>query len=359
VGLREASADPAAGLSIVTVCMNRLEHLVVTAERVASWPGHQEHVIVDWSSAVPVRREQLPADPRIRLLRVEGERSWNLCRAYNFAVSRAQGEWILKLDADAWPTADWPLSARAPSGEGWPAQEAGSGAAEGPGYAFGSGPEGRKGQFLMPRQLFAAVGGFNEHLIGYGFDDKDLQARLSGQTGQAAAVIPEAWIGVIPHTDAERAGQGVVRAGLAASRGLAAMRATRLANRLVVAHCPWGPHAPRSAYREEGAGVWRLEAESLPPPPPAVAAELDHVRRMTFWGHFLAIPEVFLEELPFSLFPPARGGRWDVRWWHRLWWHTGRRLLQLPVWLLTAGRRLLVAGRGRPVAGGRQDPGRR
>lgn len=368
--MREAGAGPAAGLSIVTVCMNRLEHLVVTAERVASWPGHRDHLIVDWSSAVPVRREQLPADPRIRLLRVEGERSWNLCRAYNFAVSRAQGEWILKLDADTWPTADWPLSALAPSGEGWLACGAGSGAAgpggggkpaadepeaaaaEGPRYAFGSGPEGRKGQFLMPRQLFAAVGGFNEHLIGYGFDDKDLQARLAVQTGQAGAVIPEAWIGVIPHTDAERAGQGVVRAGLAASRGLAAMRATRLANRLVVAHCPWGAHAPRSAYREEGPGVWWLEAESLPQPPPAVAAELDHVRRMTFWGHFLAIPEVFLEELPFSLFPPARGGRWDVRWWHRLWWHSGRRLLALPMWLLVAGRGLLVAG-------GRQDPGRR
>jgi hypothetical protein len=83
-----------------------------------------------------------------------------------------------------------------------------------------------------------------------------------------------------------------------------------------------------------------------------VAAELEHARRMTFWGHFLAIPEVFLEVLPYSLFPPAQGGRWEVRWWHRLWWHTGRRLLELPVWLLVGGRGLLVAG-GRPPAGQR------
>jgi hypothetical protein len=103
--------------------MNRLEHLLVTAERVSRWPVHREHVIVDWSSGVPVRRDQLPADPRIRLLRVDGERSWNLCRAYNFAVSRAQGEWILKLDADTWPTGDWPLSALEPSGAGWSAGE--------------------------------------------------------------------------------------------------------------------------------------------------------------------------------------------------------------------------------------------
>jgi hypothetical protein len=129
------------------------------------------------------------------------------------------------------------------------------------------------------------------------------------------------------------------------------MRATRLANRLVAAHCPWGPHSPRSRYQEERPGVWRLEPGSLPEPPPAVAAELDHARRMTFWGFFLAIPEVFLEVLPFRLFPPARGGRWEVRWWHRLWWHTGRRLLALPVWLLVAGRERLVAGGGDEASG--------
>ena len=346
--MSEASAGPTADLSIVTVCMNRLEHLLETAERVSRWPVHQEHVIVDWSSAVAVRREQLPADGRIRLLRVEGERSWNLCRAYNFAVSRAQGEWILKLDADTWPTADWPGSVLTPSGAGWPAVEPVNGAAEpaaaavaeGAGYAFGSGPEGRKGQFLMPRQLFGAVGGFNEHLIGYGFDDKDLQARLLVQTGQAAAPIPEAWIGVIPHTDAERAGQGRSRwlGWLAASQGLAAMRASRLSNRLLAAHCPWSGQASSSLYRELSPDVWQVEQGSIPALPEEVSDEIEHARRMTFWGCFLAIPDVFLAELPLKLVPPPRHGRWQVRWWHRLWWHTGRRLLQLPVLLLSLTR---------------------
>ena len=335
-------------LSIVTVCMNRLDHLLVTAEHVANWPLHREHVIVDWSSAVAVRRDQLPADARIRLLRVEGERNWNLCRAYNFAVSRAQGDWILKLDADTWPTAAWPLSAPEPWGVGWPAWEPGSGSAEpaaaavggGPGYAFGSGPEGRKGQFLMPRPLFAAVGGFNEHLIGYGFDDKDLQARLWVQTGQAAAQIPEAWIGVIAHTDAERAGQGRSRGlgWLAASQGLAAMRASRLSNRLLAAHCPWSGRSAASRYQELSADVWQVEQGSLPAQSAEVSEEVEHARRMTFWGCFLAIPDVFLAELPLKLVPPARHGRWQVRWWHRLWWHTGRRLLQLPVMLLSLTR---------------------
>lgn len=320
--------------------MNRREHLLATAPRVAAWPHHEEHLIVDWSSAVPLRADDLPRDPRVRLLRVEGESRWNLCRAYNFAFASARGDRLLKLDADAWPTdrldpADPALRMPLP-GE--------------PLCAFGSGPEGRKGQFLIDQGLLAAVGGFNELLVGYGFDDKDLLARLLHGSGQPARAIPEAGIGVIAHSDAERAELGAGRTGLAASQGLAAMRATRLANRLVAAHCPWGPHSPRSRYREERPGLWSLEPGSRPEPPPAVAAELEHARRMTFWGFFLAIPEVFLEGLPFRLFPPARGGRWEVRWWHRLWWHTGRRLLALPVALLMAGREGWVAG-GRGASG--------
>ncbi|MFN9427505.1 MAG: glycosyltransferase family 2 protein [Cyanobacteriota bacterium] len=334
------------GLSIVTVCMNRREHLLATAPKVSAWPHHREHVIVDWSSAVPLRREELPADPRVRLLRVEGEPRWNLCRAYNFAVAQARGEWVLKLDADAWPT-----EAFDPDQPGLRLEGDGSGE-RGPLCAFGSGPEGRKGQFLIERGLFEAVGGFNELLVGYGFDDKDLLARLQQLSGEMARFLPPEWVGVIAHSDAERAGQGASRAGLAVSQGLAAMRATRLANRILAAHCPWGPRARRSAYRQEAPGLWRLEPGSLPRPPQQVVAEAEHARRMTFWGFFLAIPEVFLEVLPFSLFPPACQGRWQVRWWHRLWWHSGRRLLELPVTALVAGRQLLAGGSRRPPEDG-------
>ena len=324
--------------------MNRREHLLATAERVSAWRHHGEHVIVDWSSSEPLRREELPSDPRVRLLRVEGEHRWNLCRAYNFAVSQCGGAWVLKLDADAWPT------------EAFDPQWAGlrQGGGRGAVCAFGSGPEGRKGQFLIERQLFEAVGGFNELLVGYGFDDKDLLARLLQHSGEEAVSLPQEWIGVIAHSDAERAEQGARGGALAASQGLAAMRATRLANRLLAAHCPWGPRSAPSTYRQQADGVWRLDPPSLPQPPQAVAAEAEHTRRMVFWGYFLAIPEVFLEVLPYSLFPPSRGGRWPVRWWHRLWWHSGRRLLALPVALLVAARRWLSGDREAALAAHRR-----
>jgi hypothetical protein len=62
---------------------------------------------------------------------------------------------------------------------------------------------------------------------------------------------------------------------------------------------------------------------------------------------FLAIPDIFLEELPIKLVPPPRSGQWQVRWWHRLWWHTGRRLLHGPSLLLSLGmprQRLVLFG---------------
>jgi len=312
--------------------MNRREHLLATAPKVAAWPHHHQHLIVDWSSREPLRRADLPDDPRLRLLRVEGEAGWNLCRAYNFAIARAGGGWLLKLDADAWPTAAFdPASPqlRQPGGSGP--------------CAFGSGPEGRKGQFLIEAGLLAAVGGFHEWMEGYGFDDKDLQARLRGLSGVEPAVLPPDWLGVIAHGDEERGGQARARGegSLAFWQGQAAMRASLLANRLVAAHCPWGPRSAGSRYVGGDGEPWRLDPASGARPPAKVAAELEQARRLSFWGAFLLVPERAIEALPYSLFPPRRPRGWPVRWWHRLWWHSGRRLIWWGVLALMALRGLL------------------
>jgi hypothetical protein len=325
-------------LSIVTVCMNRSHHLLQSAPRVAALPRHTEHLVVDWSSLQPLRREQLPPDPRLRLLRVEGEREWNLCRAYNFAVAQSRGEVILKLDADAWPAARFDPGAPQLEVSGRPC-------------AFGSGGEGRKGQILVARALFEAVGGFHELLSGYGFDDKDLRIRLTQLLGAEPAWIPADWLALISHTDAERAGGPTGGGALGASRGLATMRASRLANRLVAAHAPWSAGSRHSRYTREAGGGWRLVDGSRPQLEAETADEIDHARRMTFWSCFLAIPDIFLEELPVKLVPPPRASQWPVRWWHRLWWHSGRRLLHGPSLLLSLGRGRLARSRrpgGRP-----------
>jgi hypothetical protein len=239
-------------------------------------------------------------------------------------LSQAKGGWLMRMDADCWPTALLDPASLLAVGPVW----------------VGQGGEGRYGQFLMERDTFAAVGGFNEYLRGWGFEDKDLRARLEIQQGWTLGSIPEEGIGVFEHSNEERMGQPRAGEGQALRRslGLATMRSSRLGNRLLAAHHPWGPRTPASVYAETAPGVWRVMDASVPRPSAETADEIDHARRMAFWGCFLAIPEVFLSELPPKLVPPSRQGRWAVRWWHRLWWHSGRRLLQVPVLALGLGR---------------------
>jgi hypothetical protein len=230
----------------------------------------------------------------------------------------------MRMDADCWPTGELDPAALLAAGPVW----------------VGQGGEGRYGQSLMERDTFAAVGGFNEFLRGWGFEDKDLRARLEVQQGWTLGAIPEEAIGVIEHSNEERMGQPRAGEGQALRRslGLATMRSSRLGNRLLAAHHPWGARTPASVYEQTAPGVWRVVGASVPRPSAETADEIDHARRMAFWSCFLGIPEIFLEELPPKLAPPSRQGRWAVRWWHRLWWQTGRRLLQVPVQVLGLGR---------------------
>jgi len=322
--------------SIVTACMNRQAHLLESAGRVAAWSHHQEHLIVDWSSEIPLRRSDLPADPRIRLLRVNGERHWNLCRAYNFGLARARGSCLFKLDADCWPEELEHPEALA------------AGAVL---CRFGSGPHGRLGQWIMDRTLVERVGGFNELLWGYGFDDKDLKARLGCLLPLPLEELPEAAIGIIQHSihyrAAGRDGRQSEREtpGLELRRSQALKSATSLANRVVAAHCPWHAGAAPSRYSQTSAGDWLAEASSLPHPPAAVAKEVNRLRRVVFWSRFLAIPEICVERLPEKLLPAGEHQGPAIAWWHRGYWHTIRWLSELPVNALAGLRGSLQAAR--------------
>jgi hypothetical protein len=319
---------PPLDLTVVTVCMNRREHLLCTAPVLARWAWHAEHLVIDWSSEQPLRREELPADPRLRLLRVEGEQAWNPSRAYNFACSQARRAWLLRLDADCAPTPAFQPAEAIATGGVW----------------VGSGPDGRFGQFLLPTARFRAVGGFNEAMRGWGFEDKDLRARLEAQ-GLELALLPADWIAVIPHSEALRtlavpAGSG----RLQRSRSLALKQAQMLANRLVAAHRPWSAQRPSSRYRQEPTGVWRAEPDSIPKLEGPAAVEIAQARRLVYWSRFLAVPELFLELLPEARFPaPDAAGR-ELHWSHLVYWASARRLLKALLW----GLRLLLQGRSAP-----------
>jgi len=225
--------SPAAPLSIVTAARGRRQQLARTAAAISRHGWHREHLIVDWSSEPPIARAELPADPRIRLLRVEGEAQWWLSRAYNHGFRQARGPWILKCDADALLDESF-FQALEP-------QRADLLLAALPGGLSAERHYGRWGLFCVRRQALEAVGGFEPHLFGWGYDDVDLIERLF-EHGCSLAALPQAGLHDLPHSDAERLGHGDARppgrpwldrlrleASLEANRQMAARRRGHLA----------------------------------------------------------------------------------------------------------------------------------
>jgi hypothetical protein len=309
-------------LSIVTVCMNRQQHLIETAARVAVWPYHSEHLILDWSSAVPLQRDELPDDDRLRLVRVDGERDWHLCRAYNLALQLACGDVLFKLDADCWPQPDLDPAALRRDGSL---------------CSFGSGPDGRLGQWILDRSLLEGVGGFNEFLVGYGFDDKDLRARVMARCGGEGPPLQARQLGVIVHSALERIGAGPEsrRLPFREATAQAQKRASAMANRVLAASCPWMAQRRGSRYRwNASSSSWLVDVESVLRAPIEVDDEVRRLRRTLFWGELMTLPAAVVRQLPERLLPADQRGRLPVGALHRVLWYVIRPFWAWPCWLL-------------------------
>ena len=302
-------------LSVVTVCMNRQQHLLQTAPKVQAWAAGLglawEHLVVDWSSDVPIQREHLPPGASVRLLRVSGEQHWSASRAYNFGCFQAQGERLMRLDADCWPQE---LNARMV--HALAKHQVLQGAVNG----------GSEGSWLMSKGLFQAVGGFHELLQGYGCDDIDLRARLQA-TGVDVITLPKQALGVIHHSSAMRVAKPVSHghSGFSDALNRAWKDALVEANRWAVVQHPWSSQRSRTTYIQSLLGAWEANVSSIPLPSNALASELQDIRRLCFWSTFLLIPARLFQTLPRSWFGELDGDGFGVRRWHRLYWHSGRR----------------------------------
>jgi len=287
-------------ITIVTVCMNREEHLARTAFAVSKWPHHQVHVIVDWSSEAPLLRSNLPSDSRIRLVRVNREQVWSPALAYNFGISLVTTDYVMRMDADCWPELCWEPLAEIDFDVAY----------------VGKGGAGRYGQFLMPLVMFNRVGGFNERMIGWGFEDKDLRFRLKYQFAIRLVELCDENIGVLEHSNLKRVSdQGVYTA----QQSLAALRASRLRNQLIAAYCPQGSSSSKSIYVQGANDSWTLQDHTRPVLSSSLKKKIDEAMRRCFWGSYLALPDRVIELLPPRILPPQHGRLWRIAWWHRLY----------------------------------------
>ena len=277
------------GISLVTCAMNRSENLLRALPSWLAQDAIAEVLIVDWSSDAPVAESLAAAgitDRRIRILRVEGEPRWVLTYAFNLGFRAARFDTILKADADITLSSDFfrrnPLAPGAMIAGNWR-------------EATPDQPH-VNGFFYVQRGALAQVGGFNEHITTYGWDDEDLYTRLVVAGLRRVNVAPGT-IFHLPHSDAVRTGEPsgdvpTFPAAILPARETLARNTQFLIrrNRFLVASMPdWDASAPLVPFDALGfsANGLRLKrGDHLPSAVPAnvnEAANLHVSREMLSW----------------------------------------------------------------------------
>ena len=188
-------------ISIVCACMNRSKPLKAC---IGSWLLHErinEIIIVDWSSTPKLKLDN--QDPRIRIERVNGEKYFNLGKAYNYGIKFAKSSKIIKMDSDYFinPYYDFIGELTLPKSTFY------TGNSELNKYDGNMGFLGyTNGWLYIEKDDFLKVGGYREDLEGYGWDDSDLYNRLieSGLTRGLVNLGMKPLVFHVPHDNAPR-----------------------------------------------------------------------------------------------------------------------------------------------------------
>jgi len=191
-----------AGVSIVAACKNRQDTLRSVLPEWRKVENVREIVIVDWSSEPslkPIIDDQ--KDPRVKLLRVLGENSWVLSRAYNLAINNTNYDYIIRTDCDyslkpdilaahdlektskGFYTGNWNL-------------------------ARDENEVHLNGAMIFNKKSFEGVGGYDERIQTYGWDDEDLYNRLASRNFDKLNISYD-HVSHVSHGDKKRAQKGV------------------------------------------------------------------------------------------------------------------------------------------------------
>ena len=166
----------------------------------SSWlarPEVSEVVVVDWSSKIPFKH----TDPRVVVVRVQGQAHWVASKCHNLGLLLAKGTFVLRLDADDVLHEDFFLKHPAPHFCFYYAELA---------RARDDNETHLAGVVYARRADILAVGGYNERIGVYGYEDTDLVVRLarSSPAGSARGPVPLDFTTLhhIPHGDDLRFG---------------------------------------------------------------------------------------------------------------------------------------------------------
>ena len=183
-------------VSVVCACMNRNDILRVNIMSWLHFPEIGEIVVVDWSSDQPLDY-LTKLDPRIKVIRVEGQKQFNISQAFNLAIDNTSLEYVLKLDTDYFLNPYYNFFKHHPMNSGafyagnWNIDP------ELPAPIF----QHLAGLCYVQRDVLASINGYNEHFSGYGYDDADLRIRL--QSVHVGKLLPIKYDYSVMHTPHE------------------------------------------------------------------------------------------------------------------------------------------------------------
>lgn len=158
--------------SIFTAVMNRNDTL---QKSIDNWLQHDiadEIVVVDWSSSIPFKYDH----EKVKIYRVENEKYWVLTQSFNLAAKLTTGDVLIKMDTDYEVTAKFKNLFPIPDNTFYRGTWIGM-------WNMNSSIDDNGahmcGFLACKKKLFDEVGGYNEEITTYGYDDDDIQKRLS------------------------------------------------------------------------------------------------------------------------------------------------------------------------------------
>lgn len=184
-------------VSIIAGCMNRADQLVKVIHTWVTAPEVTEIIIVDWNSTVEVQKELSHIDhPHVKVIRVNNAGPWVLSLALNLASKYVTNQLLLKLDCDNMLKPDFFRSHPLKSTDrifytgNWE-------------NARNDNEQHLNGVVYLPTHEFRRVGGYNEHIRTYGWDDTDLYTRLSNNSMEKKDINNNT-IKHLPHANSQR-----------------------------------------------------------------------------------------------------------------------------------------------------------
>jgi len=195
------------GITVVVGVRDRQEHLMRVLPGWLKFSEINEIIIVDWSSLEPIvntlstAAQSSPSisavvkDPRVRVIRAEGQKHWVLSLACNLGLRLARYDKILKVDAET-EMLDMFFSKHE--------LREGTFFAGNWRLAHNENEEHLNGLLYAYAADLASIGGYDERIQSYGWDDSDLHQRLEKVRGLQRMDLSPEYVAHTVHEDVMR-----------------------------------------------------------------------------------------------------------------------------------------------------------